>query len=58
MSANISDEKEIEITDQMIQAGKNQLCELLEAGTGSAFVVSEVYRAMVRAKAGSEKAHP
>ena len=43
MCANYS---EIEITTQMIKAGVERLCELLEAGTGSAYVVSEVYWAM------------
>jgi hypothetical protein len=37
---------EIEITPQMVEAGVERLCELLQAGTGSAFVVSEVYQAM------------
>ncbi len=37
---------EIEITPLMIDVGVNRLCELLEAGTGSVYVVSEVFRAM------------
>src|SRR5207253_613849 len=52
------DSSEVVITTLMIEAGKNRLCELLEAGTGSAFVVSEAYRAMVQAEADCDKAQP
>ena len=34
------------ITPQMIDAGVERLSELLQAGTGSAYVVSEVFGAM------------
>ena len=37
----------VEITPQMIEAGVIQLGEQLQAGTGSAYVVSEVFRAMM-----------
>lgn len=37
---------EVEITPQMVAAGAARLCELLQAGTGSEYVVSEVYLAM------------
>jgi len=54
MDANKS---EIEITRQMIEAGIERLCELLEAGTGSAYVVSEVFQAMMDARAKDSVAH-
>jgi hypothetical protein len=37
---------EIDITPSMAEVGRNRLWELLEAGTGSTYVVSEVYLAM------------
>jgi hypothetical protein len=42
---------EATITPAMIRAGMDRLAELLEAGTGSAYVVSEVFLAMERARA-------
>jgi hypothetical protein len=44
---------EIEVTLQMIEAGVDRLCDLLEAGTGSAYVVSEVFQAMWKARVGT-----
>lgn len=41
---------ELEISPEMIEAGVDRLDELLEAGTSSAYVVSEVYRAMDSAR--------
>jgi hypothetical protein len=40
----------VEITSAMIDAGVTRLSELLEAGTGSAYVVSEVFLAMDSAR--------
>jgi hypothetical protein len=45
---------ETEPTAEMIRAGVDRLADLLEAGTGSAYVVSEVYLAMQKAKASSQ----
>lgn len=44
MDANI--DLETEITPQMIEAGVIRLGELLQAGTGSAYTVLEVFLAM------------
>ena len=43
---------DLEITPAMIEAGTDRLVELLEAGTGSAYVVSEVFQAMWKARVG------
>jgi len=52
MCANYS---ETEITPEMIEAGVSRLAELLEAGTGSAYVVSEVFQAMWKFRARPEE---
>lgn len=41
-----ADLRELVITSEMVKAGVERLCELLEAGVGSAYVVSDVYQAM------------
>lgn len=41
---------DVEATPAMIRAGVARLSDLLEAGTGSAYVVSEVWAAMERAR--------
>lgn len=41
---------EIEVTAQMVEAGVGRLCQLLEAGTGSAYVADQVYREMEQAR--------
>lgn len=39
----------IEVTPEMLEAGSARFTELLEAGVGSAYLVSEVYLAMQKA---------
>jgi hypothetical protein len=51
--ASVYYDQESDITWKMVDAGVDRLCELLEAGTGTAYVVSEVYQAMLDAKKGS-----
>ncbi len=41
--------KDAVITPEMVGAGVERLLELLEAGTSSAYVVEEVFRAMAMA---------
>ena len=51
---------EIEITRQMMEAGEFRLGELLQAGTSSAYVVSEVFQAMyavMHRQAGLSRSH-
>lgn len=42
--------EEVEITREMVEAGVTRLSDLLEAGTGSAYVVEEVFQAMLKAR--------
>jgi hypothetical protein len=44
---DLTREIEVEITPEMIEAEVERLAQLLEADTGSAYVVSKVYLAMV-----------
>ena len=40
-------DQQIEVKDQMVEAGVERLNDLLSAGVGSAYVVSEVFQAMI-----------
>lgn len=48
--AGAGKEPELEITPEMEEVGAARLRQLLDAGTGSAYVVSEVFRAMDAAR--------
>lgn len=50
MSNNEPARQEPTITRQMLEAGADRLCALLEAGTGTEYVVSQVYLAMEGAR--------
>lgn len=48
-------DEETGITWKMVDAGVDRLRDLLEAGTGSAYVVSEVYLAMCQARSAAHQ---